>query len=186
MSYVLGALVIGGLALALLDRETQNQHDRWQRKHSQLRRETAQQRERLQRAMQNSQDYQEYKQYIEMHYASVLTANQAFELYQSAKHVLDSLYQQLKNSGEQIQDFKSRRQQQQGTERETTHQLLQQQYEVHKQIKEAIEGYKTQKDQYFVDVRALNEATAQLKQHIRLNTGKAGREWYQRLEQRRT
>lgn len=34
MSYVLGALVIGGLALALLDRETQNQHDRWQRKHS--------------------------------------------------------------------------------------------------------------------------------------------------------
>ena len=185
MSYLLGAVIIGGLALALLDRETQNQHDRWQSKQSQLRRETAQQRERPQRAMQNSQDYQEYKEYIELHYASVLTANQAFDLYQSAKHVLDSLYKQLKNSGEHIQLLKEQRQKLQGNEREVTHQMLKQQYELHTQLKVAIEGYKTQKDLYLTDVRSLNEATAQLKQHIRLYTGKAGREWYQRLEQRR-
>lgn len=185
LNIIVGAVVIGGLALALLDSETRNQHDLWQRKQGQLRRETAHQRERLQHAMQHSQDYQAYKQYIEMHYASVQTANQAFSLYQSAKHVLNSLYEQLKISGEKIQHLKAQRQHQTARELHATKHLLQQQYEIHKQIKIAIEQYRNQKNEYFNEVQKLNEATAQLKQYIRFNTGKAGREWYQRLELRR-
>ena len=36
-----------------------------------------------------------------------------------------------------------------------------------------------------IKIKKLNEETAQLKQYIRLNTGKMGQEWYARLEQRR-
>ncbi len=185
LQLALGAVVITGVVLALLDNETKNQHERFQRKERQLRRETAQQHAKIQAAIQQSAQYQEFKQYIEMHYASVQTSRQAFELYQSAKGVLNSLYQQLKISGEKIQELKAQRKNQHGTEFQSTKLLLQQQYEIHKQIKVSIDAYKQQKDQYLVEVRSLNEATAQLKQHIHLHTGKAGREWYQRLELRR-
>ena len=182
----LGAVVIGGVVLALLDTETRNQHARFQRKESQLRRETAQQRANIQAAMARSAAYQEYRQYIEMHYASVQTANQAYALYASAKHVIDQLYKQLNISGEQIMLLKQQRQQQQGTDREATHQSLQHQYDIHRELKQSIEAYKQQKNAYYLDIKKLNEATSELKQYIRNNTGKPGREWYERLQQRRT
>ena len=186
LPFALGVVVIGGLALALLDRETKNQHDKFQHKQRQFRRETENHRAKIQAAMQCSVAYQQYKQYIEMHYASVQTANQAFELYASAKHVLDQLYNQLNISGEQIMLLKQQRQQQQGTDhRETTHQSLQQQYDIHRELKLSIEAYKQQKNAYYLDIKKLNDATSELKQYIRQNTGEAGREWYARLQQRR-
>lgn len=90
------------LVLYLLDAETKSQHDRWERKRSQVRRETAQQREKIQAALKSTAEYQEYKKYIEMHHASKQTADQAFELYASTKKVLNGLYTQLKCSGETI------------------------------------------------------------------------------------
>ena len=185
LQLALGAVVITGVVLTLLDNETKNQHERFQRKERQLRRETAQQHAKIQAALKLNAEYQEFKQYIEMHYASVQTSRQAFELYQSAKDVLNSLYLQLKISGEKIQKLKMQRENQHGLEFQTTKQLLQQQYEIHKQIKVSIDAYKQQKDQYLTEVRSLNEATAQLKQHIRYHTGQAGLEWYKRLELRR-
>ncbi|MDQ9021841.1 hypothetical protein RFI02_12065 [Acinetobacter sichuanensis] len=180
----LGAVIIGGVVLALLGTETRNQHARFQRKESQLRQETAQQRANIQAAMVRSAAYQEYRQYIEMHYASVQTANQAYDLYASAKHVIDQLYNQLNISGEQIMLLKQQRQLQNGIDREVTHQILQQQYDIHHELKRAIEGYKQQKNAYYQEIKMLNEATAQLKQYIRHHTGQAGREWYARLQQR--
>ncbi|MFW3963832.1 hypothetical protein [Acinetobacter radioresistens] len=181
----LGAVVLGGAVLALLDRETRDQHERFQRKERQLRLETAEQRARIQKAMQRSAAYLEYKQYIEMHYNSVQTANQAFELYTSAKNVINQLYTQLKFSSEQIQQLKHQRNQLQRVEREVVHQQLQSQYLIHKELKQSIQDYKVQKDNYYLEIKKLNEETAQLKQYIRLNTGKMGQEWYARLEQRR-
>jgi len=186
LQIAIGAIVIGGLALALLDRETQNQHDKFQRKQRQLRRDTEAHRAKIQAAMQRSAAYQEYKQYIEMHYASVQTANQAFELYASAKQVLNQLYEQLKFSGEHIQQLKQQRNPLQGAEREAVHQQLQQQYLIHNELKQAAQEYKAQKASYYQDIKALNEATAALKQYIRLNTGLPGQQWHARLEQRRT
>ena len=181
----LGAVVLGGAVLALLDRETRDQHERFQRKERQLRLETAEQRVRIQKAMQRSAAYLEYKQYIEMHYNSVQTANQAFELYTSAKNVINQLSTQLKFSGDQIQQLKHQRNQLQRVEREVVHQQLQTQYLIHKELKQSIQDYKIQKDNYYLEIKKLNEETAQLKQYIRLNTGKMGQEWYARLEQRR-
>ena len=65
------------------------------------------------------------------------------------------------------------------------HQQLQTQYLIHKELKQSIQDYKIQKDNYYLEIKKLNEETAQLKQYIRLNTGKMGQEWYARLEQRR-
>lgn len=182
---ILAGVAIGAAVLYLLDAETQSQHDRWERKRSQVRRETAQQREKIQAALKSTAEYQEYKKYIEMHHASKQTADQAFELYASTKKVLNGLYTQLKCSGETIGQLKEQRQQAFGTEKEHIQQMLKQQREIHAQIKAAIETYKVESENFLQELRALNEATAQLKQHIRLNTGKPGREWFARLEQRR-
>lgn len=183
--YVIGAAVVGVAVLALLDGETRVQHQRFQRKEGQLRRETQQYREKIQQAMQHSDAYQEYKRYIEMHYASVQTANQAFELYASAKHVINQLYQQLQMSGAQIQQLKVQRDGCTGEAREMIRLQLHTQREIHEEIKQSIAAYKAQKQSYYQEIKQLNEATAQLKQYIRLNTGNAGRQWYERLEQRR-
>ena len=63
--------------------------------------------------------------------------------------------------------------------------MLRQQRDIHTQIKTAIDGYKAESESFLKDLRSLNEATAQLKQHIRLHTGKHEHEWFARLEQRR-
>ena len=185
LQFALGAVVIGGVILALLDTETRHQHERFQSTERQLRRETAQQRAHIQAAIARNTAYQEYRQYIEMHHASVQTANQAHELYASAKHVIDQLYQQLKISGEQIMQLKQQRNCLDGAIRQNTHQSLKMQYQIHDELKKAIAAYKQQKEAYYQDLKQLNEATADLKQYIRHNTGKMGREWYARLEQRR-
>ena len=182
---ILAGVAIGAAVLYLLDAETQSQHDRWERKRSQVRRETAQQREKIQAALKSTAEYQEYKKYIEMHHASKQTADQAFELYASTKKVLNGLYTQLKCSGETIGQLKQQRQEALGTEKEQIQQMLKQQRDIHTQIKTAIDGYKAERESFLKDLRSLNEATAQLKQHIRLHTGKPGREWFARLEQRR-
>ena len=77
---IFAGVAIGGAVLYLLDAETKSQHDRWERKRSQVRRETAQQREKIQAAIKSTAQYQEYKKYIEMQHASNQTADQAFEL----------------------------------------------------------------------------------------------------------
>lgn len=185
LNFALGAVVIGGVVLALLDSETRQQHERFQRKESQLRRETARQRANIQAAIARNAAYQEYRQYIEMHYASVQTANQAHALYADAKHVINQLYAQLKISGEQIMQLKQQRHNLQCEERQEIHQSLQAQYQIHEEIKKSITSYKQQKEAYYQDLKKINEATAELKQYIRQHTGQMGREWYARLEQRR-
>ena len=61
---ILAGVAIGAAVLYLLDAETQSQHDRWERKRSQVRRETAQQREKIQAALKSTAEYQEYKKYL--------------------------------------------------------------------------------------------------------------------------
>jgi len=103
MLYVLaGTVAVGAGVLYLLDAKTTSQHESWQRKSRQLSRETAEQHARIQAAIQHNAEYQKYRKYIQMHYASKQTADQAFELYQSSKDVLKGLYTQLKCSGEKI------------------------------------------------------------------------------------
>lgn len=177
--------LIGAAILFRLNAETKTQHERWERKGGQLRRESAQQRARIQAALKNTADYQEYKKYIEMHHASKQTADQAFELYASTKKVLDGLYEQLKFSGEKIGILKQQRQDAIGVEKEQLQQTLKQQRDIHAQIKDAIADHKAERENFLQELRALNKATAQLKQHIRLHTGKPEREWFARLEQRR-
>lgn len=166
-----GTVAVGAAVLYLLDAETKSQHDRWERKRGQLRRETAEQRARIQAAIQNSAEYQEYKKYIEMHHASKQTADQAFELYKSTKTVLKGLYTQLKCSGEQIGQLKQQRQALTGQDKAHVQDMLQQQREIHVEIKAAIATYKADSESFLQELRALNEATAQLKQHIRYILG---------------
>ena len=99
--------------------------------------------------------------------------------------MLNGLYTQLKCSGETIGQLKQQREEASGAEKEQIQQMLRQQRDIHAQIKTAIDGYKAESESFLKDLRSLNEATAQLKQHIRLHTGKPGREWFARLEQRR-
>lgn len=186
MLQVLAATALVGAAILYrLDAKTKSEHERWERKRGQLRRESAQQRARIQTALKNTAEYQEYKKYIEMHHASKQTADQAFELYASTKKVLNGLYEQLKLSGKEIAVLKQKRQNAVGTEKKQLHEMLKQQRDVHAQITEAIASHKADREGFLQELRALNEATAQLKQYIRLNTGKPGREWFARLEQRR-
>lgn len=181
----LGAVVIGGVVLALLDNETRQQHEQFQRKESQVRRETAQQRANIQAAIARKSAYQEYRQYIEMHYASVQTANQAYELYAAAKYVIAQLHNQLKISGEKIGHLKQQRLHASGTMRQMLKQNLDLQYNIHHELKQAIEAYKQQKSLHYQEMKKLNEATAALKDYIRHRTGEAGQAWYDRLQQRR-
>ena len=97
-----------------------------------------------------------------MHYNSVQTANQAFELYTSAKNVINQLSTQLKFSGEQIQQLKHQRNQLQRVEREVVHQQLQTQYLIHKELKQSIQDYKIQKDNYYLEIKKQQKEKAQL------------------------
>ena len=58
---IFAGVAIGAAVLYLLDAETQSQHDRWERKRTQVRRETTQQREKIQAALKSTAQYQEYK-----------------------------------------------------------------------------------------------------------------------------
>ena len=185
LNVIVGAVAIGAVVYAMLDGETQRQHNRFQRKQHQLRRESLYYREKIQEALRHSKDYQEYKHSIELHYASTQTVNQMFELYASAKHTIVELYHQLQLSGNKIQQLKAERDVATSDMLLKVREQLKLQRETHKQIKQSIADDKIQKEQYYNDLKAINQSTADFKQHLRLNTGKAGRLWYELLEQRR-
>ena len=75
LNVILGGAVVWGLYKALSS-ERQTQHDRYQRKYRQVRRESEQHRRAIAERIQKNQAYADYRQAVAEHHASAGTGRQ--------------------------------------------------------------------------------------------------------------
>lgn len=132
----------------------------------------------------NQEDYLHYKHHIALHHAATQTANQMYQLYQQDKKHQQDVYQHLRTIGQEIAKLKTKRETAKGTEKQNIRMLLQQARDLHTQLKAELEVLKQATQNSLQQVRELNEKTHEHKEYIRLNTGRFGQQWYNRLQQR--
>lgn len=180
----LGVVISAGV-LALLGQEAESSHRQYSAACDRLQRDTQHQKTLIKQSLRQARHQADFYAKVALHHASMQVANQSYELYQHAKTVRQELYTQLRWSGEQIGRFKAARDTAVGAARQSYREALQRQYDLHAQIKQAIAVYDQQIAQQLEELRELNAHTAQLKYDIRDHTGHFGREWYERLEDRR-
>lgn len=184
LNVILGGAVVWGLYKALSS-ERQTQHDRYQRKYRQVRRESEQHRRAIAERIQKNQAYADYRQAVAEHHAAAETGRQMYELYDCAKQTLAALIEHVDLCQQKIAELKQQRKALTGEAREQVHQMLEQQYQVSTQIRAAIVQYKTEKNQHLQELQQLNSETRRLKLYIRDQMGQPGREWFARSEMRR-
>ncbi len=185
MLQVVALGVLGVAVYALLSSERQTQHDRYQRKYRQVRRESEQHRRAIAERIQKNQAYADYRQAVAEHHAAAQTGQQVYELYDCAKQTLVALSEQADICQQMIIELKQQRKALTGEAREQVHQMLEQKYQLSQQIRVAIVQYKAEKTQHWQELQQLNSETRRLKLFIRDQMGQAGREWFARLEMRR-
>lgn len=180
----LGAALVGAVVMTLLDDEVQQQHTRWEREQARYRADSQAHRARIQTSMQQAALYQDYLHHVALHHASVQTADQCYTLYCQGKQLLQHLYEQLQVSTQKIVQLKQQRERCSASAVGETRAALQQQREIHAEIKRAITCYKQQLAENYQELTLLNQKTSELKHYIRDHTGKAGQLWYARRMQR--
>lgn len=178
-------VAIGMGVLALLSREAESSHRQYAAACDRLQRDTQHQKKLIKQSLRQAKQQSDFYAKIALHHASMQVANQSYALYQHAKTVRHELYEQLRWSGGQIGQLKAARDAVVGAARQSYRDALQRQYDLHAEIKQAIAAYDQQIAEQLEELRELNAHTAELKYDIRDHTGRFGREWYERLEERR-
>lgn len=178
-------LAISVGVLALLGHEAESSHRQYSAACDRLQHDTQQQKKLIKQSLKQARHQSDFYAKVALHHASMQVANQSYELYQHAKTVRQELYTQLRWSGEHIGQLKVARDAAVGAARQSYREALQRQYDLHAEIKQGIAAYDQQIAQQLDELRELNAHTAELKYDIRDHTGKFGREWYERLEDRR-
>lgn len=179
----LGLVAIG--VYAFLSSEEQEQHERYQHKKRQIRRESERHRQIITQRMQETRIRRDFQQAVAEHHAAVLAGNQMYLLYHDARQVLKGLYEQNNHCQQHIVELKKQRKALMGELREQKHQELEVQYEISKQLQTAIANYKAETAEHKHELDALNHETHRLKLYIRDNMEQLGQQWYARLEARR-
>lgn len=171
-----------GAALYLKSKQLSEKRER---EYARLEREKRAYMQRLAQQKRRHDEYAFYQEQIHAHHSAVQVANAMYKLYQQGKEMENSVSQQLKNQGQVIADLKQQRAMASGENKRVIVEQLQQVREIFQRLKDELNTHRQDNQVLLADVRALNAKAREHKEFIRLNTGRFGREWYARLEQRK-
>lgn len=140
--------------------------------------------QKIQQCQYHQDLYLRYQEHIQQHHAAVQIANQMYEVYLADKASLHQVQRQMYKINLAIKKLKRQCLQATFTERHNILANLAQAREIYTKLDYEKVIYTKVVEQRLTEVRALNQKTKEHKEYIRLNTGRFGKNWYLRLEQR--
>lgn len=183
MYWLLGVAAVG--VVAWLSSEENDARNEYYAKSERLEKETKARQRELKTLQANKALARDFYKHIELHHASVKTANACFELYDEHKRLVKLIGNRESLLREQIIALKKQRDSlpyhQQTHIREqltaTRHYLT--------EAKQQRLQLGQEKSQLLEKLRTINEQTRELKQYIGQHCGQKGRDWYAKIEQRK-
>lgn len=185
MYWLLGVAAVGGV-LAWLSSEENNARNDYYAKSDRLAKETQSRQQQLKTLRANRALAKDYYQHIELHHASVQTADACHKLYEDHKKLFKMIANREKLLGEQIGKLKQQRDLATGTEKQAIREQLTQTRDFLAQAKSQRQALFNEKSRLLEQLRTINQQTRDLKIYIGQHCGQKGRDWYARIEQRKT
>jgi len=178
VSFAVGA-IIGSLS-----ENEKTARRRWHSKRVELKRTIEEHRKNIERHIYEAQESYDFVFLVDLHYSSHRVADEAYKCLNDARASIDSLERCIEKINTSKDNFKS---QLDGASTETRKHCLAEIRSLHEFKENVIEDLKTvttQRNDFFSELKRLNEQTRNLKEAIRDRCGNRGWDWYERLEQR--
>lgn len=181
--WLLGLAAVG--VLAWLSTEENQARQDYYNKSQRLAQESNARKQQLNALRHNKILATDFYKHIELHHASVQTANTYYELYNDHKNIVKMMRKRIKEFDKNIISLKKQRDDNMSYEQKNQiRQELKKFYQYHKEAKAQLEQLYTEKTKLLEQVRLMNTHTKELKLYIANHCGVKGRDWYARLKQR--
>lgn len=177
---------VAAVAYAWLSNEEQSAINSYHSSSRRLTREVAERQGQLNSYKQTNRATQDFYRHIELHYNSVITANDCYKFYDVQKQMLTMLSSRIEILIKQIIELKKQRDEAIGSVKVQIREQLNSVRESLNQAKHERSNIKQQKVTLLSELRDINHKTRELKLYLRDHCGQKGRDWYQRRLERRS
>jgi hypothetical protein len=178
--------VLAIVALDAVVRDVRKEYGRWIDTREQVEQEIKRQEKEIKSYLSGEKKYYQYAVMKELHYQSFRVADEAYKLLADARMSINALNRTLMEAKERRNELYEKRKtyKAQHKIKEMT-EKVDELNAARNKIFEDRDILLKQKDEFERQVKTLNYQTHQLKNLIRDKAGKQGREWYDRLEERK-
>lgn len=190
--WVGGALILGAIGVSIFNAASDEEKEsgsRWKEKRKEIELTIEEHQKKIDKHIDNAQESYDYHFLVELHYSSMMCANSAYKLLDDARDSLSGINKMLKRSKNEKLNI------QKGIDSTSEERNWEGKKEFINEVKMVNELRRglfderdkiiSQKEKLLSDVKRLNNQTKKLKDHIREWCGDKGRDWYDRLEERR-
>lgn len=184
MFWLIGGAIAAVGILGFLSYEENQAYSRYKSTESDLFKETEQREQQMQAQRTQHAYARNFREHIELHYASVQTANALYQHYEAHKNMVKMFRAKQKSLGAHIGMLKAQRDRATGEDKQAIKIELQQYYEYLKQAKAQLVSLYAAKDDLLNKIRKINQQTRAYKLYIRDHCGTQGHDWYARRLER--
>ncbi len=188
MWWVLPVVAVGAAAYLIneLDNEVSSSKKRWEEKKEEVEKSLDWHKQNIESHLREAKNTCDFHELTSVHYSSFKVADEAYKLLKDAKITLDGINKALKNAKLQRDKLKLNRSKLSSKEEkkkltEEINSLI----ELRKQLFLQKDEITSQREHFNDQVTKFNHRTRELKLLIRDKTGSRGKEWYEKLEERK-
>lgn len=185
--FVLGVVAVGALINAF-DDATSNKRRSWERNREAFNREYKYHRNSIKDHLKQAETHAEFYRLVEEHFEAIQVSNVAYANLKDARETLNAMNKALRKTKKVKGELKDKLNECHHKNKKERSQYLEEIRKLNKFRTELFEQrdiLMAQKEDYLEKVHDLNHQAHKLKVLIRDNTGSKGRDWYQRLEERK-
>lgn len=161
----------------------------WEDKHEQVEKTIEEHQRNIENHISDAKSCYAFHKLVNLHYSSVMVANNAYQLLDDSRQSLNGINKMLKKAKEERRTLQNRLHHAKITnDRKTIYDTIDQLKIIQDMRKNLFEDKKKIKEQtssFFQEVLRLNHQTHELKECIKSRCGNKGSDWYFRLEERK-
>ncbi len=170
---------------AIFDREARDARNQWERDWKRVQRSVEDHRRNIQRNLNRAQTSYDFHLLVDLHFSSFRVADHAYSSLRDARKSLDAMGKMLVQAKHRKNELIQKKRAAPFEER----QQIQAEIDILTELRDDIfpdkDAVKQQRDELHSELKRLNNQTHQLKIAIRDRCGYKGRDWYNRLEERK-
>ena len=169
-----------------LSQREKDARERWRLEYAEVHRSVEDHRKQIEQHLTEAQESYDFHFLTSMHHSSLIVADAAYKLLQDARTSLEGIGKLILAAKEKRDNLeKEIRDTQERTKKVAFVAELKEVTELRKSFFTDKDKVKEQRDGLLAEVRRLNAQTAELKKFIRDRCGPKGKDWYERLEERK-
>lgn len=180
MFWLIGGAIAAVGILGFLSYDENQAYSRYKSSESDLFKETELRAQQMQAQRASHAYARNFREHIELHHASVQTANALYQHYEAHKNMVKMFRAKQNSLGEHIGMLKAQRDRATGEDKQAIKIELQQYYEYLGEAKAQLVLLYAKKDDLLNKIRDINQQTHAYKLYIRDHCGEKGRAWYAR------